>query len=272
MGEPAAGSSYSVRFRHTQGDVGPLQFAPSTSVGELKERLYREWPSGELGRAWAIAQRAPRPAGWGGRASGACVGCCSSSGSSRGVRWGGGRRGMLPPPAPRRDVSALQPRAEGALGRDRPGSPSELRLICSGRFLDNGTTLGSERFAGVWGGRGVLRSRARVAALRSLTPPLTLPRVPPPPADLAGLVGEPAPDLVVTLHAVVRPPAAGKAAGAWVGGCVGEGGAGTRAARCLRLVPPPVCHHTCLPGTPAPLPAGSKADADHAKSGCCAIC
>ena len=34
--------------------------------------------------------------------------------------------------------------AEGPLAKERPGSPAELRLICSGRFLDSGTTLASE--------------------------------------------------------------------------------------------------------------------------------
>ncbi|KAK9800228.1 hypothetical protein WJX73_001307 [Symbiochloris irregularis] len=33
-----------VRFRHTQGDVGPFKFTGSTNVQSLKDKLLSEWP------------------------------------------------------------------------------------------------------------------------------------------------------------------------------------------------------------------------------------
>ncbi|GAB4813495.1 hypothetical protein N2152v2_000541 [Parachlorella kessleri] len=36
---------YDIRFRHTAGDVGPLKFAASSTVQEIKERLLVEWPT-----------------------------------------------------------------------------------------------------------------------------------------------------------------------------------------------------------------------------------
>lgn len=35
-----------VRFRHTQGDVGPFKFTGSTDVQSLKDKLLIEWPKG----------------------------------------------------------------------------------------------------------------------------------------------------------------------------------------------------------------------------------
>ncbi|KAK9815908.1 hypothetical protein WJX72_011760 [[Myrmecia] bisecta] len=34
-----------IRFRHTQGDVGPFSFPASATVHGLKERLLAEWPA-----------------------------------------------------------------------------------------------------------------------------------------------------------------------------------------------------------------------------------
>ena len=41
-------NTLSLRFRHTQGDVGPLKFGSDTSVLGVKERLVTEWPTSEL--------------------------------------------------------------------------------------------------------------------------------------------------------------------------------------------------------------------------------
>lgn len=45
------GDLVDVRFRHTQGDVGPFKVPASTSVQSLKDRLLIEWPKGMP--AWA---------------------------------------------------------------------------------------------------------------------------------------------------------------------------------------------------------------------------
>ena len=37
-----------IRFRHSSGDMGPFFFAPGCKVKDLKERLYQEWPTGEV--------------------------------------------------------------------------------------------------------------------------------------------------------------------------------------------------------------------------------
>ncbi len=40
-------NTLSLRFRHTQGDVGPFKFGSDTSVLGVKERLVTEWPTSE---------------------------------------------------------------------------------------------------------------------------------------------------------------------------------------------------------------------------------
>lgn len=87
-------------------DIGPFKFGASSSVGDLKERLWAEWPT------------------------------------------------------------------DGALARDRPAAVPEIRLICGGKFLDNATTL----------------------------------------TGLARVIGPPDPEVPVTMHVIVRPPAPTKAA------------------------------------------------------------
>lgn len=61
----------------------------------------------------------------------------------------------------------------GTLGKDPPASPSELRLILSGRFLDANERL----------------------------------------EDLKAAMGDPKADTIVTMHVVIRPAAAAKASG-----------------------------------------------------------
>ncbi|KAK9868978.1 hypothetical protein WJX84_001375 [Apatococcus fuscideae] len=33
-----------IRFRHTQGDIGPLKFPSTSSVQDVRERLFADWP------------------------------------------------------------------------------------------------------------------------------------------------------------------------------------------------------------------------------------
>ena len=40
-------ASYQIRFRHTQGDIGPFSFGLGASVDDLKQKLLAEWPTGE---------------------------------------------------------------------------------------------------------------------------------------------------------------------------------------------------------------------------------
>lgn len=64
--------------------------------------------------------------------------------------------------------------AEGSLARERPAALAEIRLISSGKFMDNSITL----------------------------------------ASLARVIGPPDPEVPVTMHVIVRPPAPPKAAAA----------------------------------------------------------
>ncbi|KAI3437568.1 hypothetical protein D9Q98_000021 [Chlorella vulgaris] len=61
--------------------------------------------------------------------------------------------------------------AEGPLAGERPASVAEIKLICSGKFLENNVVLGS----------------------------------------LKHVLGEPGSDVVVTMHVVLRPPLPAKA-------------------------------------------------------------
>lgn len=40
------GEQLLIRFRHTQGDVGPLSMPASLTVQQAKERLFAAWPRG----------------------------------------------------------------------------------------------------------------------------------------------------------------------------------------------------------------------------------
>ena len=53
---------YSIRFRHTLGDLGPFQFDPSTNIQSVKDQLFSGWPSGEAqGGGWQTAAAAAAP-------------------------------------------------------------------------------------------------------------------------------------------------------------------------------------------------------------------
>lgn len=101
------GDLVDVRFRHTQGDVGPFKVPASTSVQSLKDRLLIEWPK------------------------------------------------------------------EGPLQAETPSSTADIRLILSGKFLDNTGSVD----------------------------------------DLRPMMGEMEPDTIITLHTIIRPftPPKGKA-------------------------------------------------------------
>lgn len=104
MGE--AGGATVLRFRHTLGDIGPLEFGSSSSIKAVKESLFRQWP------------------------------------------------------------------ADGPLSKETPSAWEELRLLCSGQFLEDGKTL----------------------------------------KDYHKLMGSPEELAVVTMHVLVRPPQAANAA------------------------------------------------------------
>ncbi|GFH13901.1 ubiquitin-like domain-containing protein, partial [Haematococcus lacustris] len=40
----AEGSTLHIKFRTTNGDVGPLSFSDSQTVQQAKEKLWAEWP------------------------------------------------------------------------------------------------------------------------------------------------------------------------------------------------------------------------------------
>ncbi|KAL6772123.1 FAP287 [Auxenochlorella protothecoides x Auxenochlorella symbiontica] len=101
-----AAQSYDLRFRHINGDIGPIQFPLAASVSDVKLKLWQDWPT------------------------------------------------------------------DGPVSRERPGSPAEVKLICSGRFLDDAQTLKS----------------------------------------LTSIVGPPVKDQLVTIHVVLRPVDAEKGA------------------------------------------------------------
>jgi hypothetical protein len=99
-------AEYTIRFRHTLGDIGPFQFESTSSVQSVKEELFSRWP------------------------------------------------------------------AEGPLSKESPTSAADLRILCSGQFLDNAKAL----------------------------------------KDLHKMMGNPEAQTVVTMHVLVRPPQLGKAA------------------------------------------------------------
>lgn len=138
----AAEDSISLRFRHTLGDIGPFQVEPSSSIQSVKEELFSRWPTG------------------------ACRACCSTCPTTAAVQRG--RFGMMEPactsqphltghrvdqpacsqpaeghPHTRHTpvVSVLPLHAEGPLSKESPTSSADLRLLCSGQFLDNAKTL-----------------------------------------------------------------------------------------------------------------------------------
>jgi hypothetical protein len=39
-------AEYTIRFRHTLGDIGPFQFESTSSVQSVKEELFSRWPAG----------------------------------------------------------------------------------------------------------------------------------------------------------------------------------------------------------------------------------
>lgn len=54
-----------VRFRHTAGDIGPFQFPLASPISALKDKLFAEWPTGELGhRLQTLLQASAKPRMW----------------------------------------------------------------------------------------------------------------------------------------------------------------------------------------------------------------
>lgn len=44
-----AAQSYDLRFRHINGDIGPIQFPLAASVSDVKLKLWQDWPTGAHG-------------------------------------------------------------------------------------------------------------------------------------------------------------------------------------------------------------------------------
>ncbi len=40
-----------LKFRHVSGDIGPLKVSGSSSILQVKEQLYAQWPKGKSWRA-----------------------------------------------------------------------------------------------------------------------------------------------------------------------------------------------------------------------------
>lgn len=106
--------------------------------------------------------------------------------------------------------------AEGPLSKENPTSAADLRLLCSGQFLDNAKTLkGRILHATSWHGQTVHGSVLESTMLRQLqssSAPLDMGCLFPC-ADYHKLMGSPEALAVVTMHVLVRPPQLGKAAG-----------------------------------------------------------
>ena len=43
----AESEQLTLRFRHHDGDIGPLTFPDSATIGEVKDKVISEWPKGE---------------------------------------------------------------------------------------------------------------------------------------------------------------------------------------------------------------------------------
>jgi hypothetical protein len=56
-----AGDVTVLRFRHTLGDIGPLEFDNSTGVQSVKETLFSQWPTGGWGSQGRALGATPRP-------------------------------------------------------------------------------------------------------------------------------------------------------------------------------------------------------------------
>lgn len=104
-----------MRLRHTYaGDLGPYTLPDTTTVQQLKDKVFAEWPKG----GWEGGLRAAMA---GGR--------------------GAGRRSTTPP-----DGMHARPAcpADGSWSKEPPSQAADIRLILSGKFLDNAQALKGE--------------------------------------------------------------------------------------------------------------------------------
>lgn len=102
---------YKLRFRHLDGDVGPLQFQEATSVQGMKRMIWEEWPTeGEIAnkvRSW----RSP----WTVLASGWA--CCTRGGEEGVSSWPNARPGGC---TARRSAASGAARSGVGAGVQRP--------------------------------------------------------------------------------------------------------------------------------------------------------
>lgn len=109
--------------------------------------------------------------------------------------------------------------AECPLSAERPASPAEIKLICAGKFVDNSVALSSEWHCHLLlsGGSPAAPPAARVAgrqlALSEPSPMRAYCQHMALSAGLQHVFGDSGSDTVVTMHVVLRPPQAPKAAG-----------------------------------------------------------
>lgn len=114
----AGGAAYFLRFRTPQVDLGPFEFHEGQTVLAVKERLFESWPSG--------ASLQPQKTG---RAKG------EQEGPPPSITHQSRARLSLPPPLPNQST-------DGPLSKETaPASASELRLLCSGKLLDDALAL-----------------------------------------------------------------------------------------------------------------------------------
>jgi hypothetical protein len=123
---------------------------------------------------------------------------------------------------PRSLVSVLLLHAEGPLSKESPTSSADLRLLCSGQFLDNAKTLkGASTDQRWWTHAGTLTCKSLptpAAAADCVCLLMVLPVLVHVVTEYHKLMGSPEALAVVTMHVLVRPPQMGKAAG----GCRGR--------------------------------------------------
>lgn len=130
----------SVRFRHTLGDIGPFQLATSSSVQSVKDIVFQGWPTGVL---WCNLHdfQLEFELAWESRDMVRHCGTVTPHANSCSLGIVRLRSPAVPHIVLNHITHDLPVSTDGPLSKECPSSASDLRILCSGQFLENAKTL-----------------------------------------------------------------------------------------------------------------------------------
>lgn len=120
-----------LKFRHVNGDIGPYEISSKASIASIKEKLCQGWPEGRIEFCFMISNT--RPA--------ALVDLYKTAALETAIGTYLTSHLFFSFTVPMSDSSHRLGLADGPLAKDKPATAAEIRLICSGKYIETTSNL-----------------------------------------------------------------------------------------------------------------------------------